>query len=118
MLIDLNHILTEDKMKNQLTKARARTWLKAVRSMRDYYLGENDKAIVHCPFCDLSTRGCLDCLWEIFDSTGCERHARKHNLITPGISISQLRFERNEKWVKLSLSRLARWEKRLFEMLD
>lgn len=97
-----------------MTKAKAQRWLKAVRELRQQYV-DGTKVREKCPFCKLASKHCDACLWVIFSKTYCAeqmgRHRCKYN-IEIGHTFS------DPRWVKLSLARLSRWQKRLLAIIE
>ncbi len=91
-----------------MSVSRARKWLKAVVSLREYYEGKNLLWKYGCPFCSLadhpdgwSKECCHKCLWVLFDDTTCPR------------GVTDRRYEREVDWVAASIPRLKRWERKL-----
>lgn len=91
-----------------MTKEQAKKDLITVRSLRNYYLGKNDLYKVSCPWCGGKVN-CEDCLWPLLEDKYC---TTDH-----GIAVCNLRSARNEVWVKESLIRLNRWEKKLLTII-
>jgi len=94
-----------------MTKTKAREWLKAVRKVSENY---KSRAGISCPLCDVTAgRGCDECLWLIFSGIQCRDHLAK----TTGFQFWR-QAKMNPRWVRLSMARLKRWEKRLLEIIE
>lgn len=100
-----------------MKKTEAKVWLRSVRSMRNYYLGKHDRYKLVCLFCDLTPVGeigCNRCLWLIFSGISCRNYGARYFQYE---NVSDLRQNRDKRWVKLAFKRLDRWEKRLLEII-
>ncbi len=99
-------------MKPIMTKTKARQWLKAVISLREYYEGKNDKWKNRCPLCPISrhdnSTDC-GCLWVYFEGNSCEWWKT---------GICRKRENRTTEWVAKSIPRLRRWERRLRRIIN
>lgn len=93
-----------------MTKAKARRWLEAVRELIQLYK-DGDDVFFDCPLCK-NTSFCRECPWMVFAKIHCTDHMRKR---TGTLDVCGLR--KDPRWVKLSLSRLRRWEKRLLAII-
>lgn len=92
-------------MKPIMTKTKARQWLKAVISLREYYEGKNAEWVSQCPLCFLggfyTDPGCPNCLWTLFEGKRCKPETGGR------------RYLKKPWWVAKSIPRLRRWERRL-----
>lgn len=99
-----------------MRKEKAREWLEAVRKLSAYYREEhNDCKWYGCPFCKIDRlHGCKDCLWKLYSRMHCIRYAELYFNVD---DVVELRYDRDPRWVRLSLARLNRWEKRLLKII-
>ncbi len=91
-----------------MSVSRARKWLKAVVSLREYYEGKNGLWEHTCPLCPvkrLSKKGCEMCLWYLFEGEGCSGGDR--------FNVEWRRTHRPPGWTSLAIPRLKRWERKL-----
>ena len=102
-----------------MTKTKAKKWLEAVRHLAAYYRGEHDECYRHCLLCKAAKGHCSCCLWVLFSKMECTVYRHRYfPRYDPEYDIVNLRRSRQPHWVKLSLARLKRWEKRLVEIIE
>ncbi len=109
-----------------MTKSKARKWLGAIRSLAAYYRRENNYYLNKCSLCLIAGKkaganwDCQKCLWYIFNKQARKDRpccAYSSRLFLSG-GAGFFRSIRDHRWSKLSLKRLARWEKRLLVIRD
>lgn len=107
-----------------MTKTKAKQWLKAVRKLSAYYRGEDKEYHNECPFCLIVGHkqeggwDCQKCLWYIFSKQPAPRSCCSYSCRFFSGGAGLYRQTRDPRWVRLSLKRLSRWEKRLIEICE
>ena len=93
-----------------MTKTKAREWLRAVRTLIQHY--KDGDVFFDRPLCDIGH--CRDCLWKVFAKIYCVDYKDKY---FPGFG-GMRDVREDPRWVKLSIARLRRWEKRLLAIIE
>ena len=99
-----------------MTQTKARQWLRDVRKLIQQYV--DGKCYKGCPLCRVDSPEyavCDSCLWLIFSKIHCSDHMKNHRIkhnLEVGTTLG------DPRWVKLSIRRLRRWEKRLLTIIE